>query len=122
MFLPVLAADYFARSSGWPPAQLRALDFTALVAGNLGLIVLYRPGRTVLHVLAARNVAFVAAATAILALVALGTRSEAIGRWLDFAPPPWTAWFAALLVPLLVAAVLKRALGSADATDQMHPR
>jgi Ca2+-transporting ATPase len=107
MFLPVAAADYAARATGLPLTEVRALDFTALVAGNVALIVLYRPGKTVAQVLRARNLPFVIAAIAIFAMLAIGTRTEAVGRWLDFAPPPWPAWCAALLVPLLIAAALK---------------
>ena len=107
MFLPVLAADFMARSQGWPVNQVAALDFTALVAGNLALIVLYRPGHSFLGVLRTRNLPFVVVAAATLAMLALVTRTDAAGHWLDFAPPPWEAWWLALCVPMLLAALLK---------------
>jgi Ca2+-transporting ATPase len=87
--------------------EVAALDFTALVAGNLGLIVLYRPGRTFLHALATRNLPFLIVATATLGMLALVTRTRAVGRWFAFAPPSWPAWCLALIVPILFAAMLK---------------
>jgi len=107
MFLLVLAADVLARHLGWPVQEVAALDFTALVAGNLGLIVLYRPGRTFLHALATRNLPFLIVATATLGMLALVTRTHAVGRWFAFAPPSWPAWCLALIVPILFAAMLK---------------
>lgn len=123
MFLPVLSADLAARALGWPLAEVRALDFTALVAGNFALIVLYRPGRTVRDALASRNLPFVIAGIAIFVLLAAGTRSVAVGSWLDFSPPPWHAWFAALLAPLLLAVGLKNVLAHTGETyGQLRPR
>jgi len=123
MFLPVAAADYAARAAGLPLTEVRALDFTALVAGNVALIVLYRPGKTVAQVLLARNLPFVIAAIAIFTMLAIGTRTEVVGHWLDFAPPPLPAWCAALLVPLLIAAALKGLLPHAGGKARtLHPR
>jgi Ca2+-transporting ATPase len=113
MFLPVAAVDYAARRVGWPLTEVRALDFTALVAGNLALILLYRPGRTVLDVLASRNLPFLVAGSATLVMLTLGTQNEAVGGWLDFAPPPFLAWAGALTIPFLLAAGLKGFAGYA---------
>jgi Ca2+-transporting ATPase len=107
MFAPVLAADLLARRLGWPVAQVAALDFTALVAGNLALIVLYRPGQSFLRVVTRRNLPFFIVAAATLAVLTLVTRTDAGGQWLAFAPPPWPAWCVALLAPILFAALLK---------------
>jgi Ca2+-transporting ATPase len=117
MFVPVATVDYAARALGWPLAEVRALDFTVLVAGNLALILLYRPGRTMVEALATHNLPFFVAGAATLVMLALGTRSEAVGRWLGFVPPSWLAWFAALLVPLLLAAGLKRLIGHGNDED-----
>jgi Ca2+-transporting ATPase len=107
MFAPVLAADVLARRLGWPVAQVAALDFTALVAGNLALIVLYRPGKSFLRVVTRRNLPFFIVAAATLAVLTLVTRTDAGGQWLAFVPPPWPAWCVALLAPILFAALLK---------------
>ena len=123
MFVPVAVVDYAARSLGWPLAHVRALDFTALVAGNLALIVLYRPGRTLRDAMASRNVPFLVAGGATLAMLTLGTRSEAAGAWLNFVPPPWPSWIAALTAPFLLAVALRGFMGLArDGADSKHPR
>jgi Ca2+-transporting ATPase len=108
MFVPVLTADLVARHWGWPPAQVAALDFTALVAGNLALILLYRPGDTLVGAAMGRNGAFTIVAIATLAMLVPTTRVASTAAWIGLTPPPVAPWIAALVAPFLLAAVLKR--------------
>jgi len=51
-----------------PAAQVGALAFTALVTGNLGLIVVYRAGDSLWQTLRARNRAFAVVSALALAV------------------------------------------------------
>jgi Ca2+-transporting ATPase len=84
MFAPVLSRPTcLARRLGWPVAQVAALDFTALVAGNLALIVLYRPGKSFLRVVTRRNLPFFIVAAATLGRAHPGhAHRTAGGQWL----------------------------------------
>ena len=107
MFAIVVAFYLLGTGLALASPQLAALAFTALVAGNLGLIVLYRAGRSLWHTLCQPNPAFWVVAPLTLALLALVTRFEPVARWFGFAPPPLEIWLLALLVPLAAAGLLK---------------
>ena len=107
MFAAVVAVYAMGQASALPASQVGALAFTALVAGNLGLIVVYRAGRTVRQTLRARNPAFVAVATGAMAMLTIVTQVQGPARWFGFEPPPTGLWLVAMLLPLAGAALLK---------------
>jgi P-type Ca2+ transporter type 2C len=90
-----------------PPTQVGALAFTALVAGNLGLIVVYRSGASLWHTLRMPNAAFAVVAAGAMTMLTIVTRVPVPARWFGFEPPPTAPWLLALLLPLAVAALLK---------------
>jgi Ca2+-transporting ATPase len=107
MFTAVAAIHLLAGGAGLAAAQSGALAFTALVAGNLGLILLYRSDAGLWHTLRQRNPAFwfvVALALTVLAAVTWLPPLAAVFR---FAAPPLSWWLAALALPLLLAALMK---------------
>jgi Ca2+-transporting ATPase len=106
MFLVVLATYEWAQAMRLPAAQSAALAFTALVAGNLGLIVRFRSGTSLLAKLGQPNAAFWIVACLALGFLALATRSPAAAGWFGFSPPPIGPWLLALLLPLVVASIL----------------
>nr|WP_255657277.1 cation-translocating P-type ATPase [Lysobacter lactosilyticus] len=107
MFLPLLLTDFFARRAGLPDQQVPALDFTALVAGNVALMLTYRAGRSLLHAALAPSRQFRIAVVAALAVLIVVTRVPPAAQWLSFAPPPWPWWFVALAIPFVVAMVIR---------------
>lgn len=107
MFGVVLVAYALGVARALPTPELAALAFTALVAGNVSLIILYRPGRSLWQTLRQQNTAFVAIAGLAPVALTLVTRFDGVARWLNFAPPPWAAWLLVIALPVLVAAVLK---------------
>jgi Ca2+-transporting ATPase len=107
MFVLVVGIYAWGVALDLPSAQLGALAFTALVAGNLGLITLYRAGASLSVTLRNPNPAFWAVALTALGLLAVVTQVEIPARWFGFAPPPASAWFLALLLPILVATRLR---------------
>ncbi|HUH89608.1 MAG TPA: cation transporting ATPase C-terminal domain-containing protein, partial [Lysobacter sp.] len=86
--------------------QLGALAFTALVAGNVGLIMLYRTGTSVWNALRQPNATFWVVVPVTLAVLAVVTRFELPAGWFGFTPPPAGPWLIALLLPLLVVVLL----------------
>jgi len=106
MFAVVAAIYALGSALALPSAQLGALAFTALVAGNLGLIMLYRTGESLWSTLRQPNPAFWSVTVAALAMLVLVTRVRLPAHWFGFAPPPAGPWLLALLSPLLVAALL----------------
>lgn len=111
MFGAVIAAYAIGVSHALPTPELAALAFTALVAGNLSLIVLYRPGRSLWQTLRQPNAAFVAIVGLALTMLALATRVDGIADWLRFAPPPLADWLLVIALPVAAAALLKLASG-----------
>jgi Ca2+-transporting ATPase len=107
MFAAVAAMDGLGRSLALPFAQAGALAFTALVAGNLGLIVLYRAGESPLATMQRRNPAFWIVCIGALCLLLAISRSSTVGAWFGFAPPPILPWLFALALPLALAWLLK---------------
>ena len=106
MFVVVVLVYALGTFMKLPGAQLGALAFTALVAGNLGLIVLYRGGASPLAALRTPNTAFWSVSVAALAMLTLVTRFDLPARWFGFAPPPAGPWLLSLLLPPMTAVLL----------------
>ena len=107
MFAAVAAAYAAGRALSLPAAQVGALAFTALVTGNLGLIVVYRAGTSLWRTLRAPNAAFAVVAAGAAAMLLVVTRLPGPARLFGFEPPPMAPWLLAILLPLAVAALLK---------------
>ncbi len=107
IFAAVLAVHAFARSQALPDAQSGSLAFTALVAGNISLILLYRQGRSLRETLSGRNRAFWTVVLAALGVLAVVTWMSGPAHWFGFAPPPPGIWLLALLLPMAVASAMK---------------
>ena len=122
MFAIVVAVYAMATALALPSTQLGALAFTALVAGNLGLILLYRAGTSLWNTLRQPNIAFWVVAPVTLVVLVLVTRFESPARWFGFAPPPAGPWLLALLLPLLTAALLKAIQSRRPSLDEAAPR
>ncbi len=124
MFAAVVAVYALAIADALPSPQVGALAFTSVVAGNLGLILLYRAGASVWNTLRKPNLAFWIVALMALTVVSVVTRFELPARWFGFAPPPAGLWFLALLLPLALAALLKAVQRerSPPATPGSQPR
>jgi Ca2+-transporting ATPase len=121
MFGAVAALYAVGRSQSLTPAQVGSLAFTALVAGNIGLITLYRSGTSFLATLRNRNVAFSVVVLAGLALLVVVTRLAVPAAWFGFSPAPLHWWLLAIALPLAIAVVLK-ALRRASRLDRNHAR
>ena len=106
MFSVVAAVYAWGLRASLGFAQAGALAFTALVAGNLALVILHRAGPSLWRTLRQPNPAFWVVGTAALALLCTVTRFDTPARWFGFAPPPWHAWWIAVLVPFLLVALL----------------
>ena len=107
MFITIVAVYAFGAQASLPATQLGALAFTALVAGNLGLILRYRTGTSLWKTLRQPNPAFWVVALAALGVLTLVTRFDLPSRWFGFSPPPTGLWALALLLPLVIAGLLK---------------
>jgi Ca2+-transporting ATPase len=107
MFAAVVAVYAMGHVLSLPAAQVGALAFTALVTGNLGLIVVYRSGGSLWNTLRMPNAAFAVVAAGALMVLAIVTRLPMPARGFGFEPPPTAPWLFALLLPLAVAALLK---------------
>ena len=107
MFTAAAAALAWASHAGLPDGQRGALAFTALVAGNLGLILLYRGDGSLWRTLASGNRAFWIVAAGTCALLAVVNWLPPVASAFRFAAPPPFAWLGALLAPLLLAAAMK---------------
>ena len=88
MFAAVAALHVIGRSQSLTPGQVGSLAFTALVAGNLGLIALYRSGALVRATLRNRNVAFTVVVLGGLLLLVVVTRLSIPAAWFGFSPAP----------------------------------
>ncbi|RYZ74725.1 MAG: cation-translocating P-type ATPase [Lysobacteraceae bacterium] len=101
VFAAVAASYGLGRASGIAATQLAALSFTALVVGNLGLIVVNRAGAAHRRWWRQSNPAFWIVTLSALGLLLLITRFERPGLPFRFAPPPLDLSLAAVLLPLL---------------------
>ena len=107
MFGATAAVLMLAMRAGMPPPQRSALAFTALIAGNLGLIALYRRDDAAPRAMRGRNRAFMVVMTGALGLLAVVTWIPPVAVLFGFAPPPLVAWLGSLLAPLLFAIAMK---------------
>jgi len=103
----VAAVYVLGRASEIPAAQLAALSFTALVIGNLGLIVVNRAGAAHRRWWQQSNPAFWIVTLSALSLLFLVTRFEGPGHPFRFAPPPLDLSLVALLLPLLALGLIE---------------
>lgn len=115
VFAAVAAVYILGRASEISAAQLAALSFTALVIGNLGLIVANRAGAAHRRWWQQSNPAFWIVTLSALSLLFLVTRFEGPGHPFRFAPPPLDLSLVALLLPLL-------GLGMIEGWRGMHRR
>jgi Ca2+-transporting ATPase len=109
MFAATALVLLLAVRAGIPPPQRGALAFTSLVAGNLGLIVLYRGDRGLWGTLLEPNAAFWIVGIAALSLLVTVTWTTPAASAFGFVPPSLRWWLAALIGPLLLAACMKAA-------------
>ena len=107
MFAMVALILALALRAGLPPAQRGALAFTSLVAGNVGLIVLYRGDGALWAALAQRNTSFWLVAVGAIALLAVVSHVASLAAAFGFAPTPLRWWVPALLAPLALAMLMK---------------
>ncbi len=115
-FAAVLAVYLGARALGLPHPQVAGLCFIALVAGNLGLLVVHRAHGGLRELLANRP--FQVLVPLALAMLWLVTRVATPATWFGFAPAPASLALAAFLLPMpLLAAVdaIERGLRAAGA-------
>lgn len=105
-FVAVIAVYLLAGRAGLATTQQAALAFTALVIGNLGLIVLHRSGGSLWRALRRPSPAFAMVSALTLALLAAITLLPGASAWFGFAPPP-LPWLllAAATPPMLLFAV-----------------
>lgn len=106
MFLIVVLMYVLGMVTMLPDSQASALAFTALVSGNLSLILMYRSGTSLRDSLHRRNVAFWIVVVMTLSLLTIVTRLDLPSQWFGFSPPPLGLWLFALLLPLLTSALL----------------
>jgi len=107
VFAMVAAVYVLGRVEAVSAAQLAALSFTALVVGNLGLIVVNRAGSTRRRWWRQSNPAFWIVALSALGLLLLITRFEGPGVPFRFAPPPLGLSLIALLLPLAALGLIE---------------
>ncbi|HSR64662.1 MAG TPA: cation-translocating P-type ATPase, partial [Xanthomonadaceae bacterium] len=120
MFCATATVLLLATRAGLPPPQRSALAFTALIAGNLGLILLYRGGGLIRRMPGQRNAAFWIVFAGALALLAMVTWIPPAARAFDFAPPPLRWWLPALVAPLLLGAAMRAAGQLLTASARRH--
>ncbi|WP_147652680.1 cation-translocating P-type ATPase [Vulcaniibacterium gelatinicum] len=107
VFTAVATVYLLGRGLALPPPQTGAAAFAALVAGNLGLVLVQRetsgpPWRSLLR----PNRAFQVVSVCALAMLAVIVCTETAGAWFRFAPPPPWLGLLALALPWLVLAAL----------------
>ena len=103
-FAAVLAVYLLAGRAALPVAQQGALAFAALVAANLGLIVLHRSGDRLWQALRRPNPAFTLVAVVTLTLLAVVVLLPGPAAWFRFEPPPLAALLGSIALPWLLLA------------------
>ncbi len=101
VFAAVAAIYAYGRGIDLPQPQLAALSFTALVTGNLGLILLNRSGANAWAALRRMNASFWLVSGVALGLLLAVTRMELPASWFRFAPIPLELTLMAMLTPLI---------------------
>lgn len=111
VFAVVAVVYVLGRTQGLPPPEVAAVSFTALVMGNLGLIVANLAGGPERYRWRRHSPAFWIVSLSALVLLVVVTRFVLPAGWFGFAPPP-PAWsLLALLLPpsaLALVALLLR--------------
>ncbi|MBH2009486.1 MAG: cation-translocating P-type ATPase, partial [Xanthomonadaceae bacterium] len=106
MFLAVALTYLLGVRAGLPDAQLAALSFTAIVTGNLFLILLHRSGGSIWRALRTPNAAFWIVAAAASAVLALAILHPAVAALFGFVRPPGQLLAVAVALPLFAVLVL----------------
>ena len=106
MFATVAVTHAIAVRAGLPHAQLSALAFIALVAGNLLLILLHRSGGSLWQALRTPNSAFWIVCVAASGVLALAVLHPAFASLFGFAPPPAAMLGWAIGLPLAAVVAL----------------
>ncbi|MCJ0824542.1 cation-translocating P-type ATPase [Luteimonas sp. 50] len=106
MFATVALTFAIALRTGLPHAQLSALAFVAIVAGNLFLILLHRSGDSLWQALRTPNPAFWTVTIVASAVLALAVLHPAVASLFGFAPPPTALLVWAIGLPLAAVVVL----------------
>ena len=109
-FLAVIAVHAAAGRAELPPAMQGALTFAALVAANLGLIVVHRGRRPWRERLRRPNPAFAWVTGLTLALLAVVILLPGPAAWFRFMPPSSAELAAAVLLPWIVLAGVEAAV------------
>ncbi len=103
-FAAVLAVYLGARAMGLPHPQVAGLCFIALVAGNLGLMVVHRVHGGLRQLL--ENRPFLVLVPLTVAMLWLVTRVATPAGWFGFAPAPLGLALGAFVLPLPLLAVM----------------
>ncbi len=106
MFLAVALTYLLGVRAGLADAQLAALSFTAIVTGNLFLILLHRSGGSIWRALRTPNAAFWIVAVAASGVLALAILHPAVAGLFDFVQPPAPLLAVAVALPLLAIIAL----------------
>lgn len=90
-----------------PVPALTVLAFTALVVGNLGLIVRHRPRGSLLQTLQLPTTASVVITGLALTALLPVTRLGAVASWFGFSPLPLSDWLLAVSLPVVAVVLMK---------------
>ncbi|WP_237561447.1 cation-translocating P-type ATPase [Frateuria defendens] len=101
VFVAVGAVYLLGRHHGLPASELVALSFTALMVGNLGLVLLSRSGTSLWHALRRPNPAFWIVTLAAVGTLVAAVRLPPFQHWFHFSPPPADLGMVAVSLPLL---------------------
>ena len=114
MFLAVALTYLLGTRAGLPDAQLAALSFTAIVVGNLFLILLHRSGGSIWRALRTPNPAFWIVVAAASGVTALAILHPAVSDVFGFVRPPTPLLAVAVALPVLavIALDLVRRIGA----------
>ncbi|KRD79751.1 cation-translocating P-type ATPase [Lysobacter sp. Root983] len=100
VLVAVVAVYLAGLGAAIPTEQIAALSFTALISGNIGLIVVNR-GFTHAHWFGRTSKAFWVLVLSALGMLLLITRFEGPGSWFRFSPAPIDLSCLALVMPLV---------------------
>jgi Ca2+-transporting ATPase len=106
VFAAVAATWFLGRAHGLSDPQSAAAAFTAIVVGNLALILLHRTADTLWQALLRPNPAFWIVVASAGAALAAAIAHPVAARWFGFALPPIDIIAWAVALPLLVVALL----------------
>ena len=101
MFATTVATYALAARTGAPHAEAAAATFTAVVVGNLGLILLHRSGGSLWRALRTPNAAFWLVSLGASTLLALAILHPVVAGWFRFSAPRADLLAFAIALPLL---------------------